>query len=58
MRAIVFLGIKGVASVKVQVCYLSEPESGPAAPADFGCPQKCHCRYAASRPQVMASGFG
>lgn len=43
---------------QVLVCYLCVPESGPAAPADFGCPQKCRCRCAACLRQVRASGSG
>lgn len=63
MRAIVCINIKEVARAVTGVtdvcpCYLSVPESGPAGLADFDCRQKCHCRCAASPPQVTVSGSG
>lgn len=33
-------------------------DSGPAAPADSGCPQKCRCHCVASPPRVTGSGSG
>lgn len=53
--AIVGLIVKGTTK---GVCYLSEPESGPAAPADSGRLLKCHCHCAASLLRVTASGSG